>query len=126
MFSIESLISNNKIIFDELDGNDCIVKLDGDIITSLELSIFTDPYGISNLFKELSSYEKAWEGQKSWESIERDFLISVSCSKLGKVFINIIMDKWITTEAKWKISIDLVTEMGQLPEVAKSAERFFE
>ena len=120
MFSIKSTLSSRELIFNNLNNEYFRVTFGGDVNASLNVYTYTDGNGISLLFSELASFEKPWAGEKRWESIERDFSISVSCSALGKVLIKArITDP---SEEALTMEISLVTEFSQLIQIAKDAK----
>jgi hypothetical protein len=78
-----------------------------------------------DLFVHLASYERPWSGNKDWESIEGEFYLSAICSSLGEVNLSIRIRGNQGSPEEWQASAMLTTELGQLPNIAAGARRFF-
>ena len=126
MFVIQSILSDRRLIFSDHDGEYFRASFEGDIKISLDVYMTTDEGGISRLFSELASLNKPWKGEKKWESLEKDFSISFSCSSLGQVRVNIEASVRYGSPDELMINVNLITEFGQLPSIAKDAKIFFE
>jgi len=69
--------------------------------------------------------EKPWPGEKTWASIEDDFSMKITCSKLGQVKFEFKFrlkqggDEESTTKA------NIRTEPGMVPIISKQAKDFF-
>jgi len=66
-----------------------------------------------------------WQGIKSWESIEGEFIISATCSSLGEVLFTVRLRGLQGAPEEWTVSVGLATEFGQLRNIAKHAKGFF-
>lgn len=86
---------------------------------------YTDNLGLNRLLQELGSSERPWVGERSWESIEREFKLTVTCSSLGKIKFGISFWGHPGGPEEWRVQAYLESELGQMPAVAKNAERFF-
>ncbi len=126
MFSIHSTSSRRELIFSAHKDDYFHVELKGfDVSASADVYAYTDAQGLNNLFQELGHLEKPWQGQRSWASIEQDFSISATCTSLGNVTFNITLLGLQGAPEAWRVEVGLVTELGQLEQIAKDAEIFF-
>jgi len=126
LFSIKSTLSSRELVFSERFDEYFRADIKGDIATSINVYTYTDESGILRLFSELSSLNKPWQGVRIWESSEDDFSISVSCSPLGQVLIEVYLSKSTASPEELTVKMSLVTEFGQLPKIAQDAKAFFE
>ncbi len=124
-FSIHSISSSRELIFTDRRGEYFKVYIKGDVSAFVEVWAYTDANGLSGLFQELASYEKPWQGEESWGSIEGEFVISATCSPLGEVLFAIQLYGLQGAPEEWKVSVGLATEFGQLSNIAKHAKEFF-
>jgi len=124
-FSIHSTSSSRELVFSDNRDEYFKVYIKGDVSAFVEVWAYTDANGLYGLFQELANYEKPWEGAKSWESIEGEFIISATCSPLGEVLFTIQLRGLQGAPEEWKVSVGLATEFGQLSNIAKHAKEFF-
>lgn len=123
LFSIHSVSSDREFIFSNRDGEFFNFEIKGhEISAAIKVSTYTDDNGLNNLFKELSSFERPWQGTRSWESLEGEFEIHASCATLGQVTFVVNLRSY---PGNWKLQAEVKTELGQLPQIAKKAEIFF-
>jgi len=125
LFSVHSNSSSRELVFSDRKGEYFRVELHGDVTASIDVWAYTDASGLSNLFQELASLEKPWEGEKNWESIEGEFSISVTCSTLGEVLFQIQLRGMYGAPEEWKVNTGLAAEFGQLQGLAKGAKGVF-
>ena len=124
-FSIESLNSANSVKVSSIEPEYITVSLTGDVEASLRVCTYTDELGLLNYFKKLASYNKPWKNEVSWESFEKQFCISASCSSLGHVLFSIVLTNLSGSREDWEIRIGISSEFGLLEGFASDAERFF-
>jgi len=124
-FSIHSTSSSRELIFSDLRHEYFKVYIKGDVSAYIEVWAYTDANGLYSLFHNLAKYEKPWQGEKRWESIEGEFIISVTCSPLGEVLFTIRLRGQQGAPEEWELSVGLITEFGQLSNIEKHAREFF-
>ena len=77
------------------------------------------------MFNKLASYQKPWKDTISWESIEGEFKLSASCTSLGAIIFTITLKDLLGTSEALAIQVGLETEFGQLQQIAKRSDNFF-
>jgi hypothetical protein len=127
MFSIKSNSSNRELRFLEPRRDLFTVQIHGSGVTARrEVSAYTDARGIARLFSKLAACERPWTGVESWTSLEGEFSLSATCSALGHVTLSILISDAFGGDEEWRLSVSLVTELGQLPKIAADARAFFD
>lgn len=124
-FSIKSTSSTQELTLSNRDGEYFEARLTGIVAAHVRVYAYTDEQGLSKLFQELGAMEKPWEGNLSWESLESEFKLSVSCSSLGEVQFNISLWCLPGHPEEWRVNLGLVSELGQLQSISNQAKRFF-
>jgi hypothetical protein len=124
-FKIKSVESDLVAILSDIKGDYFKIRIESAILfAEREVWAYTDSYFFADLLETLASYEKPWKDTKSWESIEGELKVSAECSKLGQVSFSFELSDAGRSE-EWVMKTVLVTELGQLPKLAKSARAFF-
>ena len=80
---------------------------------------------MASFFNDLASFTIPWDGERRWESLERDFQISATCTSLGCVNLSVILQRRMGAREEWQVSADLAYELGLLPVLARAAGQFF-
>ncbi|SUI63268.1 DUF6228 family protein [Shewanella baltica] len=124
-FSIDSSISNNSLKFSSLESEYVTVQLTGVVTATARVCTYTDELGILNWLKKLASLKSPWKSAIEWKSLEDQFSISTTCSSLGEVRFSFQLRDMHGHPEEWKVTSSIVTDFGQLPSLAKQAERFF-
>ncbi len=125
MFQIKSSKSDLVLNFSNRRSEYFFVQIESSYLKMMiDVCSYTDELGILNLFKELAEYNKPWNGEKSWDSIEGDFKFSATCNILGGVVFNVEINKVGVVE-EYLFKTELHYEFGQLQALAKSAKLFF-
>ncbi|APE00815.1 hypothetical protein ALT761_02371 [Alteromonas sp. 76-1] len=124
-FSIVSSISNNSLRFSSLEPEYVTVDLSGVVSASVRVCTYTDENGISNWLNKLASFSKPWKSVIEWQSLESQFSISATCSSLGEVRLSFQLSDMHGHPEEWHVTSSILTDFGQLPVLAKQAERFF-
>jgi len=102
------------------------VELKGfEVSASAEVWAYTDASGLNEFFQELSRFERPWQGQRNWATLENDFSISAICTSLGNVTFHVALLGLQGAPEEWHVEAGLVTDLGQLEQIAKHAELFF-
>jgi hypothetical protein len=126
MFTIHSTSSDRELTFLDLRGEQFTFELRGHgLQVTREVSTYTDPSGLLEFFTKLGSFERPWEGSPAWASLEDEFRISASCSKLGAVIFSLKISGLPGIPEEWQASFSLTSELGQLPKIANAARSFF-
>ena len=126
MFSIHSTSSSRELVFSAHKDDYFHVELKGfEISASAGVWAYTDANGLNEFFQELGCFEKPWQGQRSWSSLEGDFSLSETCTSLGNVTFRVALLGLQGAPEEWRAETGLVTELGQLEKIAKQAEIFF-
>lgn len=124
-FVIKSADSDLKLVLSDIKDDYFKVNLISDHLTVFrEVWAYTDAYGFADLLENIASMQKPWEDEVSWETIEGDLKIKITCNILGKVKFQIELSSTGEDE-DWSVKTYLNTELGQLEHLAKSARKFF-
>jgi len=124
-FQIKSSDTDLVLILSDVKGDYFKVQLvSSHLNVTREVWAYTDAYGFADLLEELASKIKPWEGEKTWQSIEGEFIFSVSCSSIGKIKFKIELNHYGNNE-EWELTTEINSEFGQLPHLAKLARDFF-
>ena len=123
---ISSVKSPLTLTVSEVKGESFLVSISSPFPSARRgVYSYPDPRGISDLFQQIASNERPWEGLVSWESLEGEFSLGASCSSLGPVTFAIRLRQFNGDE-DWDVKAELVSELGQLPKIATDARRLFE
>ena len=123
LLTIHSVSSDRAFIFSNRNGEFFNFELKSvEVSAALRVSTYTDDHGLTNFFKELTGFEKPWQGTRSWRSLEGEFEIHASCATLGQVTFEVNLQSY---PGNWKVQAEIETELGQLTQIAKNAEIFF-
>ena len=127
LFSIHSNSSDRELAFLSSGKDDYFtVQLRGSSLQATQrVYAYTDRSGLARLFARLSACERPWSGEERWESLEGEFSLSARCSSLGIVTFLVAILGLEGAPEEWRVSASLTTELGQLPNIAAGAHRFF-
>ena len=126
---IKSNISACKLVFSNLSRrNDEYVDVEfrGRRIqagTTVYLHAKVD--GLDIWFQKLGRLEKPWDGAIEWTSIERDFRLAVTCSRIGHVHFDIEIHRQNDLQEESTMTAGLMTDLATLQSIAKDAQTFF-
>ncbi|MBC2729525.1 DUF6228 family protein [Thiobacillus sp.] len=124
--SIRSTASKRELVFSQRQDERFHVELKGfEVSASTDVWAYTDAAGLNNLFQELGSLDKPWQGDRSWGAIEGDFSLSATCTSLGSVTFRVKIRGAQGAPEEWEVSAGLVIEFGQLEQIARSSNAFF-
>jgi hypothetical protein len=124
VFSIKSSSSSRELVFSAYEDGYFLVELKGEVAAAINVWAYTDALALRDLFQELAELQRPWQGSKSWGSVEGELSISATCSALGEVVFSIALQQRSGSSEDWRIQAGLVTELGQLPSIAKGAALF--
>jgi len=124
--SIHSTHSDCELVLNHCRDEQLRVNLKGaGISASAHVSIFTDAGGLNRYFQELGKLERPWPGERSWASIEEDFVLSVTCTSLGIVAFRVELRGAQGAPEGWWVKAGILLELGQLPQIARKSNAFF-
>jgi hypothetical protein len=127
LFSIHSVSSDRELIFSNRDGEFFNIELKSiEVSCTRKVWMHDDANSFNNFFKKLAGFEKPWQGNLNIQSAEGEFEISVSCTKLGNVIFSVNLSSGYVDHEEWHLKADLDTELGQLQQIAKNADIFFQ
>jgi hypothetical protein len=128
---IRSALDSGKLELSPVEDRDeleyCIAHL---VVGSLAArvrfySYETRELGLGEFFTDLAKHWRGWDGEKTWESLEGDLVLSASHDGLGHVKLTVeLRDRFRDIEYGWLARAALLLEAGSLDEVARSATRF--
>ena len=124
MFLIKSNNSSRSFVFSNLRGDEFTFEIDGDMYGAVEVSTYTDQFGLLRLIETCASYDRPWSGSKTWAAVDGNFDVAMSCSALGVVDIVVNIAAYGVAE-EWSIQARLETDLGRLAIVANEARMFF-
>ncbi len=76
------------------------------------------------LFTEMAQKWSAWSGELVWQSLEGELTIRSSRDRVGHVFIRVELRSGQMPE-DWRVSANVLAEIGQLESIARRAKSFF-
>lgn len=127
MLVIQSNSSDRKLIIKDLNRSCFYAELAGLTASGIvQVYVDTTPSNLNNFFQELASHEKPWTGKKNWESLDGELYISASSSSLGNVIFEVTLRDLLGSPEESTVSTGINTEWGQLAQIAKDAEKFFQ
>ena len=86
---------------------------------------YTDGHHLADLFAKIAACDTPWQGTERWESLEGEFALEAKCSTVGEVTLDVRLSSECGGPEAWRVSARIVTEMGQLPRIARDAGQFF-
>jgi hypothetical protein len=112
--------------FRDRKGEHFMVELDAYEVTArTRVSDFMDGDGLARWLEDLAMHPLPWKGAKRWATYEKDFTISATCGSNGSVAFVVTLSGLPGSDEEWHVSAGLRNELGQLPNLAKAARRFF-
>lgn len=108
------------------DGSEFyLVTLRGDHFeASIKVYAFVpDGHNLPKFFDDLAYIWKGWDGQKKWSSLEGEFELSCEHDEIGHIATTA---KICSRGESWTGQISFNLPPGELEEIAKSINRFFE
>lgn len=125
-FIIRSVRTDKQLRFFDADDYSFRVELRGaSIHGAQEVHCPLGPTELIQFFSRLGAYMRPWSGSERYASIEGDFSLAAACSSLGQVTLTIVIHGAFGAPEEWEVRSGLELELGQLPGIAKAADRFF-
>jgi Family of unknown function (DUF6228) len=78
----------------------------------------------TQLFEELASNWKGWEGVKTWLAIEGELELRATCDRIGHVTVAVSISPHVHA-GQWSALAGVTIEAGQLERLATEARLFF-
>jgi hypothetical protein len=122
-FSIKSNSSDRELAFSDPRRGYFTVELRGAGVGAMR-EVY-DASGLAEYFLRLANFERPGNGAETWESLEGEFSLTAVSSKLGEVGFSVRITDNLGGPEQWQVSVRLVSELGQLPGIAREAESFF-
>ena len=124
-FEIKSVRSDMALVFSGWDGDYFTVELHGGEVSAVRrVWGYTDCQSLVGLLWHLAKQQRGWNDPAIWSSIESDLALEFRSDVVGHVFVHVTMSHRRGVE-DWRVSVEIETELGQLPSIAQSATRFF-
>jgi hypothetical protein len=124
-FLIRSCMSDYSLRFVEAGRESFTAELSGAGLSAVVgVSAFEDLW-LPRYLRDLASQKRPWQGAKSWESMEGELQIEATCSSLGEVRFEVRMWHSRGSPEQWSVSAGVLSELGQLPAIARDSEQFF-
>lgn len=80
-----------------------------------------DAASLTNFFLTLGEQQRPWQGQRTWESLEGDFNLTVTCSSLGAITFRVELRGLQGAPEEWRVIVGIEFEFGQLARLADEA-----
>ena len=110
----------------ELIGDSIDVSLTKDGLSAQMSSfLYTDGPSLIYFFKDLAKSWKGWEGQKRWNTLESDVILTATHDGIGHVALLVELNNQENEESSWEASGTLLIELGSLDAWAKNIESLF-
>ena len=127
-FTIKSTRSDLKLVLSEIKGDYFTASLESSYLNAT-LKVYSYHYspnavGFAEFMEWIGGQDRPWDGSNDWQSLEGEFAVSAECSALGTVTFDVKFSHFSGAE-DWKVNTKLMSELGQLPGLAKSARTFF-
>ena len=123
--SIRSTESDRELVLSQYQNERMRVSLKGAAVSAYaDIWLYTDAPDLNSFIQEIGQFERPWQGERSWTSIEEDFSLSATCTSLGVVEFRIELRAAQGEPEEWRVKAGLVFEFGQLPKIAKEFNAF--
>jgi hypothetical protein len=127
-FTIKSTKSDLKLVLSDIEGDYFTARLESSYLNAI-LRVYSYHYssnaeGFAGFMERLGEENIPWEESKNWESLEGEFKVSAVCSPLGVVTFEVNF-RYFDGAENWEAKTSLMSELGLLPGLAKSAKTFF-
>ena len=126
---IKSNISACRLVFSKLStGGEQYVDVEfrgNRVQAGTTVYLYAKFSGLDIWFQELGRLERPWDGAIEWISIERDFRLIVTCSRIGHVHFDIEIHRQNDLQEESSVSAGLMTDLAALQSIAKDAQTFF-
>ena len=80
--------------------------------------LYTDGAELNSFFQMLGEKTASWRDVLSWQSVEQDFVISVTCSPLGQIDFKIILHEQCNGDESWHMQLVIRNDFSALPGIA--------
>jgi hypothetical protein len=122
---IRSSSGRRGLRFHSRDGDYFVASIEGDgPQASVRVWGYTDCHLLVDLFASIARDWQGWQGERTWASIEGEFRITATTSRLGRVTLKVELAH-TDGEDDWRLTVPVFTEAGQLDAVARRVASFF-
>lgn len=95
-----------------------------DLLASAKIYSFQPYSGLAQFFEDLAANWKGWKGEKRWQSLEGEFVLSCTSDGLGHVAIDVVLKSGFCDD-DWSVHTVINVDAGQLEEIAINIKQFF-
>ena len=125
-FIIKSCNSDLRLKLHNIEGDYFDAEVSSaQVSAKRKVYAYTDAHSFADLMEYLASQTKPWKNPESWGSLECEFEIIASCDIQGHVTFSVSISEVNGGCEDWDLKLDIASEFGQLPQLAKSARDFF-
>ena len=122
---IRSSSGGRSLRFHSRSGDYFVASIEGDgPQASVIVWGYTDCSLLVDLFTSIARDWQGWQGERTWASIEGEFRITATTTRLGRVTLMVQLAH-TDGEDDWRLTIPVFTEAGQLEGIARRAAAFF-
>jgi|GEM_PF-1084413 len=126
LFSIHSVNSDRELVFRTLTDHYFEIELKGSALAAVStVWEYEHVKSLNIFFQELASFRTPWQGIQSWASLDLELSLDVKCTPLGQVIFLVKLYHLTGSLEDWQIEAGLVTELGQLENIARDSNIFF-
>jgi hypothetical protein len=126
---IQSNLSDRELVFSRLPGDYFSIKLRGGRLSAIA-TVYADGSSgyLSRMFQEMGRLEKPWSDARTWESLEEEFSMAITCNNRGHVRFDIKMrvEQGELDPERAFVTASLTVDLGTMPSLARDARSFFE
>jgi hypothetical protein len=93
---------------------------------SASVEVDNSPYGSlpTELFCQIATDWAGWKGEKGWQALEGEYVLSASTDSTGHITIAAWLNG-LSHPPTWEGKISVVVEAGALDKLANEAKEFF-
>ena len=94
------------------------------LIASAKIYAFEPHSELAQYFSDLAVHWKGWNGEKKWNSLEREFTLSCTSDSQGHIAMEVELKSRVNEEY-WSVLVEVNVDAGHLEEIASNVKRFF-
>jgi len=122
---IRSSSGRRSLRFHSRSGDYFVASIEGDgPQASARVWGYTDCHLLVDLFASIARDWQGWQGERTWASIEGEFRITITTTRLGRVTLMVYLAH-TDGEDDWRLTVPIFTEAGQLEAIARRCASFF-
>lgn len=126
-FTLKSRTSDLQLELSDISGDYFTAKIISENVAgTLKVYAYTDSQDFADMFEEMAARRPPWHDIRVYQSLEGEFRVSSECSSLGVITFEIGLNQQTHSDGEnWKLIVQIESEIGLLPELARSARSFF-